>query len=310
LIPNDGIGRQRTIHGVSGKIKLPSGYAFAFVPSDAHVITRSSASANNPLDVNISASSNAIKIIVAIVQAIYGFLTLYRTRGHQVERYGYAAFGLTVVPYAVMSIVNLVGCLMTHSYPTTYLVHSAVLDEVSERHNHGHPYFDGAVGTLAEVSSRQMGPAKAERQIQRVDTKWQQRRWLCVCPYIIPVTRPRQSVMDSHRRTAGLPRDIWDNLQKLLATVMSLAGPLIITGTISKFHKGKSTKAQRVWVVMWLAFGSFMGSILNSITREAHVGNGSWGMLAIGVTYCAPAIGGFVVVGQMLMQYGYGIRLD
>jgi hypothetical protein len=90
---------------------------------------------------------------------------------------------------------------------------------------------------------------------------------------------------------------------------MSLAGPLIITGAISKFHKGKSTNVQRVWIMMWLAFGSFMGSILNSISREARVGNGSWGMLAIGVTYCAPAIGGFVVIGQMLMQYGDCIRL-
>jgi hypothetical protein len=48
-------------------------------------------------------------------------LHLSRTRD-QVQQYGYAAFGLTVVPYALMSIINLLGNLMLPGYPVRILV--------------------------------------------------------------------------------------------------------------------------------------------------------------------------------------------
>lgn len=52
-----------------------------------------------------------------MVQIVFGMSTLYRTKGNQIERYGYAAYGLTVTPYALMSILNLAGNLMRPDYP-------------------------------------------------------------------------------------------------------------------------------------------------------------------------------------------------
>ena len=60
--------------------------------------------------------------MVSIVQVLLASATLYETRGDQFNQYGYAAFGLTVIPYIVMSIVNLLGNLLTPDFPTLYLV--------------------------------------------------------------------------------------------------------------------------------------------------------------------------------------------
>ena len=328
---------------MSKKIQLPEGYAFAYVPRDARVISREFSPSPNPVDhggpssnspisnipvVSISASSNAAKIIVAIFQSLYGSLTLYQTRGDQLDRYGYAAFGLTVAPYAVMSIVNLMGCLMTPSYPTMYLVHSTVLDEINNAHNHGRPYFDGTVGTLVEVPSSQVGsggniregteeaaaaadvdkvtleeaavPSDVEQtRIQRIDIKW--RRWLGIIPY--PVTTPRSS----QSVTAGsyFYYAFWA-LRPFLVFITTLGAPFFVNAAISKFEPGKSTKAQRVWTMTWLSFGSFFGfgfrGTFSSDTKSSIL----LAVLFLGT----PAIGGFVVVGQMLKEYGDCIRFD
>ncbi|KAJ7909938.1 hypothetical protein B0H13DRAFT_2192607, partial [Mycena leptocephala] len=154
--------RLRNIHGVEKA--LPSGYDFAVVPHDAVVLSghpplasprtrrvvailqtcygaftscrtrgdqiAAQAAAPGPGAVVISASKNAARAVVAILQTFYGIFTLYRARGDQIARYGYAAFGLTVAPYTMMSIINLLGSVLTPSYPTMYLVRSEVMDEV------------------------------------------------------------------------------------------------------------------------------------------------------------------------------------
>ncbi|KAF7357534.1 Pogo transposable element protein [Mycena sanguinolenta] len=88
----------RKIHGVH---RLPRGYSFAHVPADAIL---------EPLvpDVKLVISSQsdesaAPKAIAALVQGIYSAFTLYRTQGEQIHRYGFAAFGLTVLPYTIMT---------------------------------------------------------------------------------------------------------------------------------------------------------------------------------------------------------------
>lgn len=50
--------------------------------------------------VALSCSYNLVRVLASIIQLVFAVSTLYRTRGDQIERYGYAAFGLTVMPYA------------------------------------------------------------------------------------------------------------------------------------------------------------------------------------------------------------------
>lgn len=48
-------------------------------------------------------------------QALYAIFTLFNSHGNQIDRYGEATFGLTVVPYVVMSLLNLFANLVTPS---------------------------------------------------------------------------------------------------------------------------------------------------------------------------------------------------
>jgi hypothetical protein len=52
---------------------------------------------------HIGASYSLPKILIGLFQAVWAVVTLYKVRGDQLDLYGYAAFGLTVAPYAFMS---------------------------------------------------------------------------------------------------------------------------------------------------------------------------------------------------------------
>jgi hypothetical protein len=137
---------------------LPDDYAFTILPSDAKVfvkdlpedqvsISHRSDYSNSPrpeMNVKVCHSHNVVKCIASIIQLGYSCVTLYRARSDQVELYGYAAFGLTVVPYAVMSIVNLIANIVTPDYPFIYMVRSDVMKELEKK---GY-CFDGTVGTI------------------------------------------------------------------------------------------------------------------------------------------------------------------
>lgn len=97
----------------------------------------------------LSCNYSIVKVLVGLGQAIYAGLTLYKACGNQIEVYGYAAFSLTVSPYLVVSVVNLIGNLTRPKYSTIYLVNSSIIDEATRRPG---CYFNGVVGRLAKFS--------------------------------------------------------------------------------------------------------------------------------------------------------------
>ena len=133
-----------------GLEKLPDQYEFVFVPRNAEVLGLfdSTPSSSVP-DIlphpspnltessvptpKLSSSSNLAKGMVALLQLLYTSFTVYHTNGDQVNRYGFAAPGLTVIPYAVMSGLNLLASLVAPHYPKLYLVRSSVMEEVERR---------------------------------------------------------------------------------------------------------------------------------------------------------------------------------
>ncbi|KAB5572544.1 hypothetical protein GE09DRAFT_675800 [Coniochaeta sp. 2T2.1] len=80
--------------------------------------------AESTRDIRLAYTYNIPKILVAAFQAVWGSITLYKARGDRLERYGYAAFGLSVAPYVFMSLVNIATSLVTPDYPVMYLVHT------------------------------------------------------------------------------------------------------------------------------------------------------------------------------------------
>ncbi|KAF2671730.1 hypothetical protein BT63DRAFT_476594 [Microthyrium microscopicum] len=130
---------------VHGRIYVPRGYGLALVPKNSKFIEDTSKKGTNPQTV-LSVEYNAIKILVAIGQLCFAITTLYRARGNQVDVYGYAAFGLTVTQYALMSFINLLGNLCCPQYSAVYLVKTHLMREAQNYDG----IFEGVVGTLVE----------------------------------------------------------------------------------------------------------------------------------------------------------------
>ncbi|KAF7513465.1 hypothetical protein GJ744_008759 [Endocarpon pusillum] len=103
--------------------------------------------------------------------------------------------------------------------------------------------------------------------------------------------------------------------------------PLAIIGALSNFNAGSSTKAQRVWTMLWLAVGIWTGPTAGSVPsipsllklvnsdddrlHDKYAWQGpvfllQWFFI---LAYTAPAIGGFIVVGQMLHSFGSRLRI-
>lgn len=86
--------------------------------------------------------------------------------------------------------------------------------------------------------------------------------------------------------------------ERVCLTYVSLAValiPIAINGSSSHFKSGQSSQAQRVWTMMWLAFGSSLG--VDIVTSSDSL------IQRLGKTFFffAPSIGGFVVVGQIIV---------
>lgn len=85
------------------------------------------------------------------------------------------------------------------------------------------------------------------------------------------------------------------------ALVFSAVSIAIIAG-LSHFHPASRTLPQRVWTMTWLIFGIVLPPPpIQDTFRMSYV---QWLKIGLLIFYAAPAIGGFVVVGQMLQQYG------
>lgn len=74
-------------------------------------------------ETKISCDYNIMKIFAAILQILSGVFQIFQARGIQLDTYGYSAYSLTVIPYVLMSLVNLLACVCIPQYPMMYIVH-------------------------------------------------------------------------------------------------------------------------------------------------------------------------------------------
>jgi len=130
----------RVIHGVC---KLPSSgeYRLAAVPFGTPLQLVDGAKELCPVT-----NYNVAKALFSLVQAVAGSITIYRARGDQIARYGYGAFGLSVVPYVFMSVVNIVASFLAPEYPAMYLVRTP---DMTEAEKHGGEFS----GIVAQVDT-------------------------------------------------------------------------------------------------------------------------------------------------------------
>ncbi|KAK0221453.1 hypothetical protein IW262DRAFT_1296164 [Armillaria fumosa] len=302
----------RKLHLRGASQQLPEGYAFAFVPPTALVSTP-----GNDQNVQLAYSLNNAKIILSIFQTVSSSYALYRARGDQIERYGYVAFSLTVAPYVVMSLVNLLGSLLTPTYTTVYIVRSEVTDELESRYGR---WFDGTVGMLSTVTDHRKLTFTSDGEKHLVEINSGTAPIVLAPECCSPGTTAHISIpacAEFHRIPwrfsflenipSPLQGGVAENaLINLVATfVVSVGGPLAIVGGLSGFKSGGSTLAQRVWITTWMVFGWVYGLGFGiSMYDVPSTWRTRWGEVAMRALVAAPAIGGFVVVAQMILDYG------
>ncbi|KAF8536559.1 hypothetical protein BDD12DRAFT_807681 [Trichophaea hybrida] len=110
--------------------------------------------------VTLSNNHGIVKAGIAIFQVLYGSRELYIACGRQLEKYGYAAFSLTLVPYIAISLLNLLAAIIEPQYPCVFLAQYYV---------RGDGEGDVLAGLKREINGR-MGGAVAE--FKEVDTPW------------------------------------------------------------------------------------------------------------------------------------------
>ena len=97
-------------------------------------------------DIGISSSLGFVKGMIALFQ-LYSVISYINTEKYEKKRINdYAAFQLTLIPYGLMSVVNILCGLVTPTYSAVYMVNSTIMEEARAR---GWT-FDGAVGKLCE----------------------------------------------------------------------------------------------------------------------------------------------------------------
>jgi hypothetical protein len=292
--PSPLIHRPWLSDNIHGHYALPQGYGLTYVPYDAefeddeedtiirHESSRSDRKCCGVLDIfrkrertraDIACNYNGAKAIISIAQITFGIYTLYRTRGNQVQRFGYAAYGLTVTPYALMSILNLAGNLMRPNYPSMYIVRSKTLDELQSGRTSN--IVSATVGRIKETSVTSLSQEYKKLSIELMQK----------CGYA--------PVLGVH---------------------------LLAIGTMTKSCKGYSSLAQRVWIMFWLVIGGTFGlsGFLRPDPFHPRFEKGTpwdrvylWEIFMIPTLLVSsvPAIGGFVVVAQMIKEYGVCERM-
>ena len=147
---------------VHGLCTLPPGYELIYVPQDVKVHSRGRPDPRpDPIhslrqgdfhnvfkaitsSTRLASTQNAPRILFSLSQTISGGWSLYRAQGLQIDRFGWAAYGLTVLPYMIVSVINFMGSLLTKEYDMVYLVHSCIMDEMISRGG----TVDGVVGSV------------------------------------------------------------------------------------------------------------------------------------------------------------------
>jgi hypothetical protein len=325
--PSESI-KGRKIHGVTS---LPDGYGLAILRDNTRIVPNADV---DPQKVHISSSYNLAQVIVSLVQLVSSSITLYRARGDQLNRYGYAAFGLTVLPYVTMSIVNLIGNILTPNYQSVYLVNSTELEEAKTRGGD----FDGTVGKIvqphswtAEGNHSGIASFHSEDDSERFTVtvrslnsevnetgevwgleelmKWEDEdgrpakdHGKFPCMDILSKPTPKRCLEIPRCSPFEILGDTnsYDPPYSPLIYIFFVI-PYVTIGGLTHFHKGGSTTAQRAWIMIWLVFNTLFAFWAGIPDRKWHDDRRGFIIMLV---LAAPGIGGFVVVGQMLKNYG------
>ena len=269
--------------------------------------------------IKLCRSKELTSAVVGIAQVIFSSITIYRARGDQIEKYGYAAYGLSVYPYLLMSVANLTKLAVCGRYPYAYVLRTATLAEAEKDGG----VFEGAVGNPKE-GGKAVDDSQGGGSMGRSDPpfwiKWQAMVFTPAGTNLWQVIRNRE-----FRRMMVVP-----SIGVYIFFIAITSQPLFIF-LLSGFNArkntrgqkiwtpkaGQSTRAQRIWMLGWLVVNVYSGPVAHLVAsghggeHELVVAGERWyvrmGRRSIRWVRYVPiffayvfAFGGFVTVGGIL----------
>ena len=303
---------------VASTIEQSSGYELVHIPIDLQVRPCGNTLVKSKYQMTLSANHSFSRTAISIFQVFYSCTMIYQTKGDQLDRYSWGAFGLTVLPYAIMSVLNLVANTITPVYPTLQLVSSDVLDESRKR---GATY--GAVA--GELSIKSPIPKTWTSTFERIQESPRL--------HIMAFTPSFKSTEDKIFRARVLidpraanasfttstgfqpvDRKSWLRHTKVKALLMFIIifSPLAVAGAMSRFQPPADTHG--AMTMIWLALGPVSGfatalKLLFSKKEESfHDWRSTpWSIL---VYFGLLPVFGMAAVVIMLVDFGTCVRVD
>ncbi|KZT70054.1 hypothetical protein DAEQUDRAFT_238134 [Daedalea quercina L-15889] len=325
----------RLLHGVA---RPPSGYSLAVPAHKAYSEEVIRTSLDDTTELKIHHPPGITNVLLSIFQIIFASFTLYSTPSDQIPRWGYAAYGLSVFPYALMSVMNLLCAGLVGSYTCGQILRTPILQESLQREAMGTKY-DGIIGSLKEgwqpqesdigqkrgeyvavrmrtVSATQSSP----RQLVVTGDRWERTYCLLSEGQAMEATRAVVRFTVSALSHTGPPRE--QELKKVQAitwleivTIVSLflialIMPYALIYALTGFRPNGSTVSQRAWMMAWLAADqlSSCGTLIAwAVWKRFHDIIPTNVQYACVIALMVPGVGGFVTVGRMfLADYHFG----
>lgn len=237
-----------------------------------------------------------LKGVAGIIQVVNGSLGLYRASQRQFSKFGYASYSLTVIPYILMSFLNLLATISEPQYPSMFLVIYRGVEQQSQvpidisatAPTTGLQSTDGTAPERSEitpsVSSHQSAdPAKAADELEA---------------HIIGAVGEAYGDLSTPSAAPAGRTSRWGvSIGGFCCLALTYVIILLLTG----FSAGQSTQSQRAWLMSWLVCSQVHGLLFYVDCRGARSGSG-WKRLRYSLMAGSTAVGGFVVVAGMIMQ--------
>ena len=164
-------------HQLSGRADPPQGYSLA-VPLLADRIEYLIEEQLQDTSIStVPSRQGYVSMILSLTHLVVGSYELYLSWSTEIPRWGYASYGLSVIPYLLMSASNFVCAAYVGSYSSGYLLRTPILDESSRRDNLK-PRYEGTIGTPKDTRAQMTtvaqegftgeGYSAVEMQIQSV----------------------------------------------------------------------------------------------------------------------------------------------
>ena len=298
---------------------------------------------------SIPCSYNVIKVIISIGQLLYAAITIYEARGNQIDVFGYAAFGLTVAPYIWMSFVNLLANFLCPQYDSMILVNSPTLDilrkELARRGlEHKYP-FDSTTGRISDDTERRVvehsaialrAPSAFHMFFEMIDNSAKK-----PLERALPVLRAYAACGISAVPIAIVGGMSWFRpghsavYQRVWTMLWLCLGPIVGAG-LGTVVLSLVESRPVLWMTILVSGEKFSKTNTAKDEAEEHARSNDAGqavessvevdkplntdirmqLFLMGLlgaflfAYMAPAIGGFIVVGKMLVQYGTCVKIN